>query len=57
MSEPQRAHLAFITNPSQREVLLNVQIEGQEIQRFQINRDQLFGLNAKSADILMKDFK
>ena len=51
------AYLAFLTNPSPREAVLNVQVLGQEVQRFRLDRDQLFGLNAKSADILLKDFK
>lgn len=57
MTDPTPANLAYLTDPSPREVVLNVQVEGQEVQRFKINRDQLFGLNAKSADILMRDFK
>lgn len=57
MSEIPFAKLAFITNPSRQEAVLNVQVEGAEIQRFELNRDQLFALNAESATILMKDFK
>lgn len=57
MTDHPPAHLAFLTNPSPREAVLNVQLEGQELQRFQINREQLFAINAKSADILLKDFK
>ncbi len=47
----------FLTNPSPKEAVLNLQIEGEELQRFRISRDHLFGLNAQTADILLKDFK
>jgi hypothetical protein len=56
MAEPQPAQLAFLTDPEPGVVLLNVQVDG-ELQRFQINRDQLFILNKDTADILVKAFK
>jgi hypothetical protein len=55
MAEPQPAQLAFLTDPEPGVVLLNVQTDG-ELQRFRINRDQLFVLNKDTADILMKGF-
>jgi hypothetical protein len=51
MAEPQPAQLAFLTDPEPGVVLLNVQVDG-ELQRFQINRDQLFILNKDTADIM-----
>lgn len=57
MNEPRPAQLAFLTDPEHGVVLLNVQVEGEEILRFKINRDQLFILNKDTADILMKAFK
>jgi hypothetical protein len=57
MTEYPEAKLAFITNPERREAVLNIQVEGEELQRFRLNRDQLFGLNSQTADILLKDFK
>lgn len=57
MSDHSAAHLCFITNPAPREAVLNVQVQNEELLRFNLNRDQLFALNAKSADILMRDFK
>jgi hypothetical protein len=51
------AKFAFITNPAPKEAVLNVQIEDEELQRFRLNRDHLFALNAQTADILLKDFK
>lgn len=51
------AQLAFITNPEKGETILNTQVEGEELQRIRLSREQLFALNAKSADILLKDFK
>jgi hypothetical protein len=57
MSDYPEAKLAFITNPERREAVLNVHLEGEEVKRFRLNRDQLFGLNSQTADILLKDFK
>jgi hypothetical protein len=57
MPDPIPAHLLFLTDPEPRKAVLNLQVAGQEIQRFEVNRDQLFALNAKSADILLKDHK
>lgn len=57
MSEYPDAQLAFITNPERREAVLNIQVEGEEMKRFRLNRDQLFSLNSQTADILLKDFK
>lgn len=56
-SQPAPAKLAFITDPAPGEVVFNAQVEGEELHRFRLNRDQLFALNAKTADILLKDFK
>lgn len=57
MTDAPPAHLAFLVNQAPGEVVLNVQVEGEEVQRFRINRDQIFALNAKSADILLRDFR
>lgn len=51
------ADLFYLTNPEQREAIVNIQISGAQLLRVRINKDQLFALNAKSADILLKDFK
>lgn len=52
------AKLFFLTNPERGEAVVNVQIvEGGELIQARINKDQLFAVNAKSADILLKDFK
>lgn len=55
MLEPRQAHLAYLTNPERGLVLLNVQEQGKEIERFALNRDQLFRLNSETADILRKE--
>lgn len=55
--QPVVTDLTYLTNPAKGEVILNVLVGGQKLARFQINREQLFGLNAKSADILLRDFK
>lgn len=57
MTEPAPVKLAFLTDPEPRRAVLNVQVGEEEIQRFEISRDQLFALNAKSADILLRDHK
>ena len=56
MGEP-LAKAVFLTDPERGVTLLNVQVEGGEIQRFQINRNQLFELNHQTADILRKEYK
>jgi hypothetical protein len=43
IAEPKKAHLAFLTVPSQGVLLLNLVIEG-EFTRVQINREQLGGI-------------
>lgn len=57
MTEARPAKLAFLTDPEPGVFLLNVQLNNDELYRFQINRDQLFILNKDTADILMKAFK
>lgn len=58
MTDARHAKLAFLTDPEPGVVLLNVQVEGEdELQRFKLNRDQLFMLNKDTADILVKAFK
>lgn len=47
----------FITNPERGEAVVNIQVEGEELRRFRITKDHLFAANAKTADILLKDFK
>jgi hypothetical protein len=51
------AKLAYITNPTPGEFVFNVQNEGGELHRYRLNHDQLFALNAKSADVLLRAFK
>lgn len=53
---PQPKHF-FLTDPSPGEAVVNIQEEGKELQRFTLSRDQLFALNAKTADILLKGHK
>jgi len=57
MTEPRPAKLAYLTDPDPRRPVLNVQVGDEEIQRFEINRDQLLNLNQQAADILVKAFK
>ena len=57
MTEPRSAKLAYLTDPDPRRPVLNVQVDDEEIQRFEINRDQLLNLNKQTADILVKAFK
>ncbi len=54
---PANAKHFFLTNPERGETVVNIQVEGGELQRFRINKDHLFALNAQSADILLKDYK
>ena len=51
------ARFFFITNPERGEAVVNIQVEGGELQRYRINKDHLFAANAMSADILLKDYK
>jgi hypothetical protein len=51
------AKMAFLTDPASRVAVLNIQVEGEELQRFQIEKHHLFALNAKTADILLRDYK
>lgn len=57
MTDAVPAKHAFLTNPERGETLLNIMVEGQEFQCFKISKDHLFDLNAKSADILLKEYK
>jgi hypothetical protein len=57
MSEYPEAKLAFLTDPERGVWILNVQIGEGDLQRFRLTRDHLFGLNSKTADILLKEFK
>jgi hypothetical protein len=57
MNEYPEAKLAFLTDPERGVWVLNVQIGEGELQRFRITKDHLFGLNSKTADILLKEFK
>ncbi|MBA2525939.1 MAG: hypothetical protein H0V18_09185 [Pyrinomonadaceae bacterium] len=47
----------FITNPERGAAIVNIQVEGEELQRFRVNKDHLFAANATTADILLKDYK
>lgn len=51
------ARYFFITNPERGEAIVNIQVEGAELQRFRINKDHLFAANATTADILLKDYR
>lgn len=55
MSDYPTAKLAYLTHPEKGEVVLNLQTEGQDIQRFKLTRDHLFNLNSQTADILMRE--
>jgi hypothetical protein len=58
MIEPRQAHLAYLTNPERGVVVLTVLEAGKpgdEALAFSLNRDQLFRLNAETADILLKE--
>lgn len=57
MTEPRPADLAFLTDPERGVFVLNVQVEGEELRCFRLNRDQVFNLNKDTADILVKAFK
>jgi hypothetical protein len=57
MSDIAPAKLVFLTDPERGVWVLNVQIGDGELQRFRITRDHLFGLNSKTADILLREFK
>lgn len=50
---PTPAQFAFLTMPDTTPVL-NIQIQGGEIQRFEITRDHLFALNTQIADALIR---
>jgi len=50
------AQLAYLSSPEKGVVWLNVAIDD-ELQRVRLNRDQLFRLNAETADVLLRDFK
>lgn len=52
MSEP-RIYVD-LTQPIAGHGVLHVQREGGELQKFELSREQLFKINAQSADILMK---
>lgn len=55
---PIESSLVYLTNPRAGECVLNVQtmVSG-EFLRFTVSRDQLFGLNKTTAEILLKDYK
>lgn len=57
MSDYPQPKLFYLTDPSPGEAIVNIQEEGKELQRFTLSRDQLFALNAKTADILLKGHK
>lgn len=57
MSDTPEAKFAFITDPERGVAILNVQVEGKDLERFRLSRDHLFNLNKQTADILVKEFK
>jgi hypothetical protein len=57
MNEEPELKFAFITDPERGVAVLNIQVEGSELQRFRLNREHLFNLNKQTADILVKEFK
>jgi hypothetical protein len=57
MDETPAARLVFLTDPERGVWVLNIQIGEGELQRFRITKDHLFGLNSKTADILLREFK
>lgn len=52
MSDTIRAQLAYVTNPANGVFVLNVQTDNGALLRFSLTRDQLFNINADSANIL-----
>lgn len=57
MTEPRPADVMQLTDPEPGAFVLVLRAEGGELQRFMLNRDQLFELNHQTADILRKAFK
>lgn len=57
MTDTPSAHVVFLTSPEPRVIVLTVATEGGQPLRFKISKDQLFSLNAQTADVLMRDFK
>jgi len=47
------AKLAYLTSPERGVVILNTQIDGAELQRVTLNRDQLLNLNKQAVDIVV----
>lgn len=56
MTDMTPAKLVYLTAPEVAPVL-NVQTEQDELIRFVLTKDQLFQLNAQSANLLLKDRK
>lgn len=46
-----------LTDPVRGRFVLLVQVEDQEPLRFEINKDQVLGLNADSANILLRNWQ
>jgi hypothetical protein len=57
MSDYPQLKLFYLTDPTRGDAVVNIQEDGKELQRFQLSRDQLFALNAKTAEILLKGHK
>jgi hypothetical protein len=51
------AKVVDLVSPAPREVILLTCVDGESPHEVKLNRDQIFKLNAQSADLLMKDFK
>ncbi len=56
MTEMTPAKLIYLTAPDTAPIL-NVQNEKDELIRFTLTRDQLFQINAQSANLLLRDRK
>lgn len=54
MSEPGDRTFVQLTEPVIGEAVLHIQEEGRDLRTYEVSREQLFALNAKSAEILMR---
>lgn len=55
--QPQAAQTVFLIDPEPGVFVLGTQVEGEDLRRITINRDQLLKLNHETADVLRRAFK
>jgi hypothetical protein len=55
MTQPALLKLAYLTLPETPQPILNLQVEGEELRQYRLNRDQLYALNADVADSLQRN--